>query len=269
MIRGIWLLAATTYKEGIRNKILLGILFCALLLCLFNLVFTNMFAHELSKVAVDVGLSVVSLAGLFTIFFMGMNLMAKDLDKRTIYMVLARPLSRSQYVLGKFAGICLLVLTAVGILAIVATGSVKLAMLDARDYIPINFSWNIFGAAVLGISISLIIMTALAVLFTVITSSSFLAVLLTIASYLIGQNIEAVRAMALTPGSEQVFVLKKLVLFVSWIFPNLEAFNLKTAAAYGLALKASELIWAAGHGILYAALALFVAIMVFRKRELT
>ncbi len=269
MIRGIRLIAATTYKEGIRNKILLGILFCALLLCLFNLVFTNMFAHELSKIAVEVGLSVVSLAGLFTIFFMGMNLMAKDLDKRTIYMVLARPLSRSQYVLGKFAGICLLVLTTVWILGLVAAGSVKWAMIKAPDYIPLHFSWATFGVALAGISVSLLIMTALAILFTVITSSSFIAIIMTIASYFIGQNVEAVRAMALNPGGQDVFVVKKLVLFVSWIFPNLEAFNLKTAAAYGLALNRLELLWASIHGIFYIALVLLAAVMVFSKRELT
>lgn len=266
---GIWLLATTTYKEGIRNKILLGILMCALLLCLFNLVFTNMFAHELSKVAVDVGLSVVSLAGLLTIFFMGMNLMAKDLDKRTIYMVLARPLSRSQYVLGKFAGISLLVLTTVGILALVATGTVKWTMMKAPDYITPNFSWLIFGAAVLGIAVSLLIMASMAVLFTVITSSSFIAVVLTIASYLIGQNIEAVRAMALSPRSEDVFLIKNLVLFVSWLFPNLEAFNLKTQAAYGLALNQWELLWALAHGVFYIALVLVAAVLVFKRRELT
>jgi len=268
-MRGVWLIALTTYKEGIRNRILLGIFFCALILCAFNLIFTDMFSHELSKVAVDVGLSVVSLSGLLTIFFMGMNLMAKDMDKRTIYMVLARPLSRSQYVLGKFIGISLLVLTTVGLLGLVTTGSVKWAMLRAPDFIPPHFSWATFAASLLCQSLSLIVLVSIAILFTVITSSSFMAVLMTIASYLIGQNVESVRRMALQLGSEQVFVVKKLVLFVSWIFPNLEAFDLKTSAAYGLAINMRELAWASLHGTAYAALILLVAVVVFKRKELT
>ena len=70
-MKSVWLLAQITFKEGVRNRILLGILFFAFALCVFNLAFTNMFSHELGKAAVDVGLSVVSIAGLIIIFFMG------------------------------------------------------------------------------------------------------------------------------------------------------------------------------------------------------
>ncbi|RJR26093.1 MAG: ABC transporter permease [Desulfobacteraceae bacterium] len=268
-MKEIWLLAATTYKEGIRNRILLGILLCAILLCVFNLVFTNMFSHELSKVTVDAGLSVISISGLMTIFFMGMNLMAKDLDKRTIYMVLARPISRSQYVLGKFLGISLLVVTAVLLLGIVATGSVKLTMLNAPDYIPPHFSWTKFMTAVFALTLSLLIIVSLAILFTVLTSSSFLAVLMTISTYLIGQNAEAVRRLVLQTSSEAMYTFKKAIIIISWLFPNLEAFNLKTAAAYGLVIDKEALLWSFLHGVSYIGLILIIAVVLFNRRELT
>ena len=130
-MKNIWLMAQITFKEGIRNRILLGIFFFAFALCVGNLIITNMFAYDLGKVAIDVGLSIVSIAGLIIIFFMGINLLAKDLDKRTIYMVLSRPISRRQYIIGKFCGLGLLILTSVLILGLFAAGSVKLAMWNA------------------------------------------------------------------------------------------------------------------------------------------
>ncbi|MCK5219651.1 ABC transporter permease subunit, partial [bacterium] len=245
-MKNIWLLAQITCKEGMRNRALLGILFFAVLLCVVNLIFTNMFAHDVGKVAVDVGLSVVSIAGLAIIFFMGINLMAKDLDKRTIYMVLSRPISRWQYIIGKFFGLGLLVLTSVIILGLFASGSVKLAILSAPNYIPPNFSWATFLVALIYIFLSLLIVTSLSLLFTSVTSSSFLALIMTAGSYFIGQNVEIVRKMycrAESDSGNEMF--RQLVEVISWIFPNLTIFDLKTTAAYGLPLTTSELLWPA------------------------
>ncbi|MFZ7110470.1 MAG: ABC transporter permease [Desulfatiglandales bacterium] len=269
-MKGVWLLAQITFKEGIRNRILLGILFFGIALCVGNLIFTNMFAHELGKVAVDVALSVVSIAGLVVIFFMGINLLIKDLDKRTIYMVLSRPISRRQYVIGKFFGLGLLILTSVLILGLFATGSVKLAMLNAPDYVPPNFSWLTFAIALGYAFISLLITMSLALLFTCAISSSFLAVILTASGYFIGQNVELLRKIyARAEGASEGWWLEKFAEGVSWVFPNLAAFDLKTTAAYGLPLDVSHLVWTALYGVSYMGLILILAIFVFQRRELS
>lgn len=269
-MKNIWLLAQITWKEGVRNRVLLGILLFAVVLCVVNLVFTNMFAHDLGKVAVDVGLSVVSICGLAIIFFMGINLLAKDLDKRTIYMVLSRPIARWQYVIGKFLGLGLLVLTSVLILGLFASGSVKVAMLHASGYIPPQFSWLTFFIALVYILFSLLIVTSLALLFTSVTSSSFLAMILTVCSYFIGQNVEIVREMYCQAESNSgAEIFRYLIEVVSWFFPNLAAFDLKTVAAYGLPLDSSELLWSASYGISYMGLILVVATFFFQRRELT
>ena len=269
-MKNIRLLAQITCKEGMRNRALSGILFFAVLLCGVNLIFTNMFAHDLGKVAVDVGLSVVSIAGLAIIFFMGINLMAKDLDKRTIYMVLSRPISRWQYVVGKFFGLGLLVLISVIILGLCAAGSVKLVMLNAPNYIPPDFSWATFLIALIYILLSLLIVTSIALLFTSVTSSSFLAMIMTAGSYFIGQNVEIVRKMyCRTESGSGNEMFRQIVEIISWIFPNLTIFDLKTTAAYGLPLISSELVWPVVYGISYIGLILIVAILIFQRRELT
>ncbi len=112
----IWLLGKITFQEGLRNRILWGIFFFAFLLSIANYVFTQSFGYDLGKVSVDLGISAVSLAGLLIIFFMGINLISRDIEKRTVYMILARPITRSQYILGKFLGLALMVAASVVIL---------------------------------------------------------------------------------------------------------------------------------------------------------
>lgn len=263
----IWLLAKITYKEGVRNRILLGILLVAVLFSAFNLVFTQMFAHDLSKVSVDLGLSTVSIAGLAVIFFMGINLLTRDFEKRTIYMVISRPIARWQYVLGKFAGLVLMVGTAVAILGLVAAAGIKLSMVTAPDYIPPNYSWTIFWLALCFSFLSLMIVTALAQLFTCLSSSSYIALLITACAYFIGNNVELIRKTIL--GSDDASRLYNgLIEAVTWIFPNLQAFDLKTTAGYGLPVEGLSLMWTAVYGIAYMGLVLMLTIVFFQRREL-
>lgn len=264
----IWLLSKITFKEGVRNRILLGILLVAVLFSAFNLIFSQMFAHDISKVSVDLGLSTVSLAGLAVIFFMGINLLAKDFEKRTIYMVLSRPFARWQYVLGKFFGLALMVGTAVVILGVVVAAGVKLSMVMAPSYIPANYSWTVFSLSILFSYLCLMILTALAQLFTCLTTSSYIALLVTACAYFIGQNVEIIRKTFLS-GSDGSVVYYYLIEIVTWIFPNLQAFDLKTAAGYGLPLEPAVLLWTAFYGIAYIGITLVLTVFVFQRRELS
>lgn len=264
----IWLLGKITYKEGVRNRILVGILIVAVLFSAFNLVFSQMFAHDLSKVSVDLGLSTASIAGLAIIFFMGINLLAKDFEKRTIYMILSRPISRWQYVLGKYLGLTLMVGTAVAILGIFVTIGVKVSMVMAPNYIPQNYSWAVFVLSIGSIFLSLMIITALAQLITCLTTSSFIAMLVTACAYFIGQNVEVVReSFAGADGVNQIYYL--LIEITTWLFPNLHAFDLKTAAGYGLSLDAWPLFWNAVYGISYIGIVLALTVWAFQRRELS
>ncbi len=267
-MKQIWLLSKITYKEGVRNRILLGILLVAVLFSAFNIIFTQTFAHDLSKVSVDLGLSTVSLAGLAVIFFMGINLLARDFEKRTIYMVLSRPIARWQYVLGKFMGLAWMVGTSVAVLGIVAAAGVKTSMWMSPAFIPPNYSWTIFLLSVCFSYLSLMIITALAQLFTCLTTSSYIALLITACSYFIGHNVELVRqAFAETGDVHPAYAL--LIETVTWLFPNLQAFDLKTVAGYGLPLETGDLIWTALYGISYIAVILVLTVIVFQRRELS
>ena len=263
----IWLLGKITFKEGVRNRILIGILFFAILLTVLNLVFAQMFTYDLSKVSVDLGLSMVSIGGLAVIFFMGINLLSRDFEKRTIYMVISRPIARWQYVLGKFLGLTLMVGASVAIIGCFAAACVKVTMLYAPAYIPPEYSWTIFGLSVGFAFISLLIVTSLAQLFICITTSSYIALLLTACSYFIGQNVELVRKML--DGMDQFGSLVRITIqAATWIFPNLSTFDIKTAAAYGLSIDMISITWTAAYGLSYLCMVLILTIFIFQRRDL-
>lgn len=268
-MKHVRVLAAITFLEGARNRIFYGLLTVSLLLIGANLVITHSFSYDLGKVAVDIGLSATAIFGLIIIFFLGINLISKDLDKLTVYMVLGRPIARWQYVLGKFLGLSLIILVSMLILGAISASSVVVATLGKGRHVPVNFSWNGFTMALVYQYLSLNLITAFTLLFAVLTTSSFMAMILSLATYFIGQNIELlIKLLASTKllaQNEQYIAAARAL---SWIFPNLAAFDLKTAAAYGLPLDPVYLVWTLVYGLAYTGVLLALTSIIFNRREL-
>ena len=266
----IFLIAWITFKESIRNKALYGIFLLGIVMFAANIVFTGMFSWELGKVAVDVGLSIVSFSGLMLIFFFSIQMISNDLEKKTVYLILSRPISRTQYIIGKYAGLSSIILLSSTILGICAALSVKVSTLGVEGYIPANFSWFVFFLSVAFLTLSLLVMTAISVLWVSITSHPFTAVLLALMTYFIGQNSENVKNIII---STKIFspdaISMKVINMVSWLLPNLAVFDLKTTAAYGLPLDAVSLTWTGLYGLSYIGMSLIITILIFQRRELS
>ncbi|MBW2370773.1 MAG: ABC transporter permease, partial [Deltaproteobacteria bacterium] len=214
--------------------------------------------------------SVVSISGLMIIFFFSINMVSNDLERRTIYMILSRPINKVQYIFGKFIGLSLIVLLSSIILGCCSAVSVKLATLNAAGYIPQHFSWSTFFIGLVFLTLSLWLVMSMAFLCISITSHPFTAVLISILSYFIGHNIEAV-ANIITRSqiyAENAFLIK-LTQIAAWVFPNLAAFDLKTTAAYGLSIDPAYLCWVALYGFSYIGICLMLTIFMFQRRELS
>lgn len=262
-------IAAITFKEGIRNRAMYGITIIALLMLVVNVLICQMIMRDVGKVAVDIALSTVSFSGLLLVFFVGINLMAKDLDRKTIYMVLARPISRAQYMVGKFLGMVGLIVVSNVVLG--AFAALSLFMLN-RMYPAyfLRFSWPMVALALLFIVLMLILLAALSFLFASFTSTSFIALVLTIISYLIGNSINDVKALVEAPqvvGIEVSPVTVKIVQVAYYLFPNLSFFDIKTQAAHGLAISPSYVCWTVVYGLVYTCLVIAIACVVFNRRE--
>lgn len=265
----LWSVAAMTFKEGIRNRAMYGISILALLMMVANLLISSMIMQEVGKVAVDMALSAASFAGLLLVLFVGINLLAKDLDRKTIYMVLARPISRSQYIVGKFLGIALLVVVSMALLSLFAAASIYLVKLSTPGYFP-RFSWPLVALSLAFNTLMLILLSALSFLFASFTSTSFISLMLTIITYLIGNSINDVKALVDAPQGAGITpspVIVKVVQVAYYAFPNLSFFDIKTQVAHGIAPSGSYVFWTVGYGLVYTSLAVAIACVIFSRRE--
>ncbi len=265
----LWPVILITFREGIRNRAIYGITLIALLLLGANLTIANMIPRNVGKMAVDMALSTISFSGLLVVLFIGINLMAKDLDKRTIYMVLSRPISRGQYIVGKFLGMVLLIVATVGFLSVFSILSIFLLKAAYPSYFE-QFSWSIVLLAIFFITVMLILLSSLSFLFASFTSTSFITLVLTMIGYIIGQAMRDVKALVEAPqlaGIEVSPLTVKLVQAAYYIFPNLSQFDIKMQAAHGLPVSASFIFWTLNYGLVYTCLAITLATLVFRKKE--
>ena len=259
-----------TFKEGIRSRILFGISLLALFLFASNIAITNLFAFELGKVMVDIAFSSLSIAGLSIIFFLGIGLLSRDIHQKTVYMIISRPITRLQYTIGKFGGLALILLTAMGILGLIAVVSFFICSnLVAGAELPRNFSWLHVLTAIFFNFLSLLVVMSFAFFFTVISSSIYLAMLFSFAVYLIGHSLETIvkiveRGDFINTSESFAFLIKA----ISWIFPNLAAFDLKASVAYGLPTDPVYLLWTAIYGCGYTMLMIMFTSMIFQQKDI-
>lgn len=263
------ILALATWKEGIRHKALWSILALAVLLTLANFTITNMFSWDLGKVTIEFGLSAVAFAGLLIVFFLGLKIMADDLERSRIYLFLSRPVTIRQYLFGKFLGLALVLLAATVILGGSAAVSMQMVLTQYPGFVPPGFSWTIYLMALFLQWLSLIMVLALSFFWFSMASNSFVALVFTSLSYIVGQNVDTLRYVI--ERSSQAGILagqETLIKVVSWIFPNLSLLDKKHEAAYGLVFPLTDFFLISGYGLAYTFLLLWIAALLFQRKEL-
>ncbi len=267
----IFALSWLTFKEGIRDRALMGICLIAIVMLFATIIFTGVFGYDLSKVLVDLNLSTIAFAGLLLTFFVNINLIAKDIDKRTIYCVLSKPLSRTEYILGKYLGIMLLVLVALCILVIASSSIIYFVK---ATYDPIyfkGFSWACFFQAFLYEILMFTILNAVVIFFSSISTSSFLVLLFTVATYITGQTIEEVMVYFKREAvANQLTEMNSWIIDIAqYVFPNFSAFDIKTLASHGNFLPLGHTMALVSYSIIYTILLLLFSSLIFNKREIT
>lgn len=262
-------LATLTLKEGLRHRMLHGIAVLALLMTGVSILIPSLFMYDLGKVAIDIGLSTITLSGLLIIFFLAINIIGKDLDKKTIYMVLATPTSRAQYILGKFLGVCLLLLVSFLFLSCLLFMTIYVIHATLPHNAIFRFSWATLFYAQLFLLLELILIASIVFFFMSFCSSFYIALILSGCIYMIGTGIESVQLAMTAKEFKPSTGLTDLVQCIKWIFPNLSAFDLKTLAAYGLPVNGETLALTFGYWLCYTALILFCTIFFFNRRELS
>lgn len=264
----IFSLAAITYKEGIRSRSVFGILLFSLFILGLNIAVAGFFMRDIGKVTVDMNLSALSFSGLLLVLFVGLNLMAKDIDKKTIHLVLSKPISREGYIWGKFFGITLFVFVSLLVLFVFSCATVFLLFHMYPDYFE-GFVWGTFFISCFFIFIKLSVLSAIVIFFSSITTSSFITLVFSICAYIVGATIEEV-IFYLKSGFREESIspaLQRFIEIIAYIFPNFSVFDFKTEAAHGLPVAFDRLGLSLGYAVIYIVLVLLLASVIFRRRE--
>jgi ABC-type transport system involved in multi-copper enzyme maturation permease subunit len=257
-MRNIWAVATNTFREAVRDRVLYNLVFFALLMMGAAILVGQISIGIEESVIVSLGLTAISVIGIFIAVFIGVGLVSKEMDKRTLYALLAKPVERWEFLFGKFAGLVLTLAVNTAAMAVglcIAIWTVK-HQLERSD-------WYVLVAVYL-ILLKLALIVALAMLFSCFTTP-FLAILFTVGIYIAGLFAEDLRIMQsvnLTPGT------MRLLRGISYLLPNFENFNVMGAVMYARGVPA-RLIWHnTGYALAYAALVLVAAGMVFSRRDL-
>ncbi|WP_313887265.1 ABC transporter permease [Nodosilinea sp. FACHB-141] len=253
----VGVIARTVFLEVIRDRILYLVALFALLLVIARVLLPDISAGAENKILMDLGLASIHLLSVVVAVFVGTGLINKEIEKRTVLVLIAKPVSRAEFIIGKHLG-----LTAVLAVLIAALGAIFVLVLAASG---VPFSLGSLVLALLFTTLEAALLVAVAIVFGVFTSS-LLATMLTFAVYLMGhlsQDLVAFGKLSETPAVQRLTNVLYLVL------PDLERLNLRNAAAYGIELLPTppELFGHALYGLLYTALLLSVSIIIFSRRQ--
>jgi len=270
-MRKIAAISLISFKEGLRNRVLYGIVLVALFMMVFAILISGFFMRDVSKVMLDLCLATVNVGGLLVPFFLAIHLLARDIERRTVFSILSRPVSRGTYLLGKFGG--LLLLTA-AIMTLLTSFTLLTAWAGKLVYGDRFFSSYSPSSVLLSVWLSfcgMMMLNSMVVLWCSMTTSSFLATLLTLATYLIGQSVDDIIRFIRMEGSDLQIseAVKMTVAAAQYLFPNLAAFDYKMQAARGAIISLTEISSLTGYAVAYMTVVLIAAIAFFKRRELS
>jgi ABC-type transport system involved in multi-copper enzyme maturation permease subunit len=247
-------IAGITVKEGIRSRLYLVIFFFAVLFLLSSIALSDFTFAERKKILTDLGLTFLILFGLIVSVVLGITLIHRDLDERSIYFILSKPLKRSSYLVGKYLGLLLiLVFNLLFMMAI----HILLLLLVAKEFEP-----NLF-LAVYPIFLELSLIAAFTIFYASFTTPA-LVVFFTISTYIIGHSLDILQFTVKKTSGIPHYILKG----VTYIFPNLDFLDFKSAIIYHQRVGFEEFLWVTLYVLIYIGALLYFAKVIFEGREL-
>jgi len=245
--------AANTFRETVRERVLYNLVFFAILMTLAGLLLGQLSARQDEKILKDIALAAIDLVGTLIAVFIGTGLVSKEIERRSLYPLLAKPLSRGELFLGKFAGLAFTLLVNVSVMLL---GLLLTLALTHRRPDPALFT------GVYPLLLGLLLTVAFAMLFSTLTSST-LAAVLTVGVVVVGRFADVIRGMREVLPS----VPPALVNALFAVIPNFANFDFKNRVAYGDAVPPAVLGWVTLYAAAWTAVALGLGLVSFRARD--
>ena len=255
MVRRILSIAKNTFREAVRDRVLYNLVLFVLLIVACAILLGDLTDGQEARTIVNIGLNAMLLFGVFIAIFVGVGLVSKEIDKRTVFSMFAKPVGRGEFIVGKYIGLCLTLLVNVLIMGV----GVSLALLYVGGR---GLAGSIWGAVML-IFFELAIVTSIAILFSSFSSPA-LSALLTFSVFLIGHLSSSLRELAATLGSKLAVIFFEGVYYV---LPNLANYSFRTEAANAMVPNAPMIMGGAVYAAVYVTIVLTVAILIFSRRD--
>jgi ABC-type transport system involved in multi-copper enzyme maturation permease subunit len=250
--------ALNTFREAVRDRVLYNLVFFALVMIAASILVGQVSIGIEEMVIVSLGLSAISVIGLLIAVFIGVALVSKEMDKRTLYALLAKPVRRWEFLLGKFGG---LVLTLTVNTLAMAAGLFLALRLVKHSTAPLEGPVLV---AVYFILLKLALVVALALLFSCFTTP-LLSILYTAGLYIAGLFVTEMRNYQSETMSR---ALQSLLRWLSYLLPNFENFDVMAAAAHGRTIPGVLIAQNTAYAALYCAIVLAAAAAIFTRRNL-
>jgi len=254
-IQPIISIARNTFREAVRDRVLYNLVLFVLLITASAIFLGELTAGQEVRTIINLGLSAMLVFGAFISIFVGVSLVSKEIERRTVFAIFSKPIGRGEFIVGKYLGLCLTLLVDVLIMGI----GVSLAILYVGGG---NLALTIWGAIFL-IFLELMILTAVAILFSSFSSPA-LSALLTFFIFVIGHFSSSLREFAANLGSSFT------ILFFDALYyglPNLSFYSFITNAAHGNVPPAATLGGAVLYAIVYVFVLLVITIAIFSRRN--
>ena len=266
-LRIIGTVAVSVFRESVRDKVLYNLVAFAVVLMAASYLIGQLTAGQDIKIIKDLGLAAIATFGLMIAVFIGIGLVWKEVERRSIYSVLSKPLSRAEFIVGKYCGLGLTLVVNVSVM--VAAWYLVLAYMASTVPPEVRAEWAAPATdpgmlrAVGLILVELMLVTAIALFFSTF-SSPFLSAGLTLGLWVIGHfNDDLKNFQSVVESPAAAWVARGLY----YVLPNFSAFDIKQQVVYAHAVPAGYIATTALYGAVYISLLLVAAVTIFSRRD--
>jgi ABC-type transport system involved in multi-copper enzyme maturation permease subunit len=250
-IKGI---AINTFRESARNKMFYLLVFFGILFALSSKLVSFLTLGDTMKVLKDTGLAAINFFCVLIAIFTGINLVYKEIEKKTVFNILSKPVSRDEFIIGKFLGLALTMFTALGAMAVIFFAFIVLSGGGFDPGIALYF---------LMLFLELLVIVAISLLFSSFTTP-ILSFIFTVSLYLIGQIMWTYNEFR---GYITVPLWRKFTQVLYYLLPNLSKFNIKNDVVLGVSFHPWTILFSVLYALAYVLALLALTILIFRRRE--
>src|SRR3989440_255401 len=250
-------IARNAFREAVRDRVLYNLVIFVLLLIGGAIFLGELSDAQETKIIIDMGLSAMLLFGAFISIFVGVGLVYKEIERRTIYAIFAKPVGRGEFLVGKYLGLCLTLFVNVFVMGV----GVTLALV----YVKRNGDPSVLHIwpAILLIYVELMILTAVALLFSSFSSPA-LSALMTFFIFIIGHFSADLKTFAASMGTMSARYLFGTLFY---LLPNLSNYSYITPASHGQTPPPMMLLTSIAYALIYITVLLAAATLIFNRRN--